>query len=384
MIYLDNAATSFPKPKSVINAMCSAQYCCGANPGRGGHALSVKAGQLVYRCREKLAEHFSCSSENVVFTSNCTAALNTAIKGVLKKGDHVIISSLEHNSVSRPVHAMSEKGIITYSVATVNPLDDNETLKSFASHVKENTRAIITTHVSNVFGTVLPVEKLCALCRARGLLFILDGAQSAGSHIINLEKEGIDVLCIPGHKGLLGPMGTGAIMFRDGVEIKELIQGGTGSNSLSLFQPAAYPDRLESGTLNLPGIAGLYEGIMHLEKIGGERAVLSHEGELVKMLSQDLSVIKGVTVYKEMQGDKATNLVSFNLGDLHSESVASLLDKRGFAVRAGYHCSYLAHKTYKTSEKGCVRVSPGIFTSKKDVKNFVFYLNKIAMDKNLC
>lgn len=384
MIYLDNAATSFPKPKSVINAMCSAQCCYGANPGRGGHALSVKAGQLVYRCREKLAEHFSCSSENVVFTSNCTAALNTAIKGVLKKGDHVIISSLEHNSVSRPVHAMSEKGIITYSVATVNPLDDNETLRSFASHIKENTRAIITTHVSNVFGTVLPVEKLCAFCKAKGLLFILDGAQSAGSHTINLEKEGIDVLCIPGHKGLLGPMGTGAIMFRDGVEIKELVQGGTGSNSLSLFQPAAYPDRLESGTLNLPGIAGLYEGIMHLEKIGGERAVLSHEGELVKMLSQDLSVIKGVTVYKEMQGDKATNLVSFNLGDLHSESVASLLDKRGFAVRAGYHCSYLAHKTYKTSEKGCVRVSPGIFTSKKDVKNFVFYLNKIAMDKNLC
>lgn len=384
MIYLDNAATSFPKPRSVINAMCSAQGCFGANPGRGGHALCVKAGQLVYNCRERLAQHFGCSSENVVFACNCTAALNTAIKGVLKKGDHVIISSLEHNSVSRPVHAMSEAGIITYSVATVNPLDDNETLRSFALHVKENTRAIITTHVSNVFGTVLPVEKLCALCKAKGLLFILDGAQSAGSHTVNLEKEGIDVLCIPGHKGLLGPMGTGAILFRDGVEIKELVQGGTGSSSLSLNQPDAYPDRLESGTLNLPGIAGLYEGITYLEKIGGERAVLSYEGELVRLLKEDLSVIKGVTVYKEMQAEKATNLLSFNLGDLHSESVAAVFDKKGFAVRAGYHCSYLAHKTYKTSDKGCVRVSPGIFTAKKDVKNFVICLNKIAMSKNLC
>lgn len=384
MIYLDNAATSFPKPQSVINAMCRAQLSFGANPGRGGHALSVKAGQLVYRCREKLGEHYGCKSENVAFTLNCTASLNTAIRGVLKKGDHVIISSLEHNSVLRPVHALSEKGIITYSVARVNPLDDNETLRSFASQIKENTRAVITTCVSNVFGTVLPVEKLCALCKARGLLFILDGAQSAGSHALKLDKTGVDIFCIPGHKGLLGPMGTGAILFGEGVEIEELVQGGTGSNSLSQIQPAIYPDRLESGTLNLPGIAGLYEGICHLEKIGGEACVLSHESELIKLLSEDMSVIRGVYVYKEMQAGKSTNLVSFNLGDLHSELTASLLDKSGIAVRAGYHCSYLAHKTYNTSEKGCVRVSPGIFTSKKDVKNFVFCLNKIAKDKNLC
>ncbi len=384
MIYLDNAATSFPKPQSVINAMCCAQRYSGANPGRGGHALSVGAGQLVYRCREKLAEHFGCKSENVAFTSNCTASLNTAIRGVLKKGDHVIISSLEHNSVLRPVHALSEKGIITYSVASVNPLDDNETLRNFASHIKENTRAVITTHVSNVFGTVLPAEKLCALCKAKGLLFILDGAQSAGSHIIRLEKTGIDILCIPGHKGLLGPMGTGALLFGENVEISELVQGGTGSYSLSQKQPDIYPDRLESGTLNLPGIAGLYEGIGYLEKIGGEKYVLSRESEMIRLLSEDLSVIKGACVYREMQAGKSTNLISFNLGDLHSEMVASLLDKNGFAVRAGYHCSYLAHKTYKTSEKGCVRVSPGIFTSKKDVKNFVFCLNKIAKDKNLC
>jgi len=384
MIYLDNAATSFPKPQSVTDAMCLAQRNYGANPGRGGHALSVRAGETVYRCREKLAEHFGCKSENVAFTWNCTAALNTAIKGVLRKGDHVIISSLEHNSVLRPVHALSEKGIISYSVAKVNPLDDNETLRNFAFHIKENTRAIITTHVSNVFGTVLPVEKLCALCKARGLLFILDGAQSAGSHIINLEKTGIDILCLPGHKGLLGPMGTGAVLFGDGIYPEALLQGGTGSHSLSPLQPDVYPDKLESGTVNLPGIAGLYQGVCFLEKFGGERAVLQKESELIKILNEDLSVVPGVRALREMQGGKSSNLLSFNLGDLHSEYVASLLDKKGIAVRAGYHCSYLAHKTCKTSEKGCIRASVGIFNDKKDVKNLVFCLNKIAKDKNMC
>ncbi len=384
MIYLDNAATSFPKPQSVINAMCLAGRNFGANPGRGGHSLSARAAEIVYRCREKLAEHFGCKSENVAFTVNCTTALNTAIKGVLKKGDHVIISSLEHNSVLRPVHALSEKGVISYSVAKVNPLDDNETLRNFAYHIKENTRAIITTHVSNVFGTVLPVEKLCALCKARGLLFILDGAQSAGSHRINLEKNGIDILCLPGHKGLLGPMGTGAVLFGEGVEPEALVQGGTGSHSLSPLQPEVYPDRLESGTLNLPGIAGLYQGVCFLENFGGERAVLERESELIKILSEDLSVVPQVKVYRKMQGGKNTNLLSFNLGDLHSELVASLLDKNAIAVRAGYHCSYLAHKTYQTSEKGSIRASAGIFNSKKDVKNLVNCLNKIAKDKKLC
>lgn len=384
MIYLDNAATSFPKPACVLNAMCNTQRYTGANPGRGGHTLSVKAGQTVYRCREKLGEHFGAKAENVAFTCNCTAALNTAIKGVLKNGDHVIISSLEHNSVLRPVHSLYEKGIITYSIAKVNPYDDNETLKNFAYHIKENTRAVIITHVSNVFGTVLPVEKLCRLCKTKGILFILDGAQSAGSHIINMSKTGIDILCIPGHKGLLGPMGTGAILLGKNVAPEELIQGGTGSYSLSENQPDIYPDRLESGTLNLPGIAGLYQGISYLESIGGEKTVLEKESGLIKMLREDLSVISGVNIYNEMQGGKSTNLISFNLADLHSEYVAALLDKNGFAVRAGYHCAYLAHKTYNTVEKGCVRVAPGIFNEKKDVKILVNCLNKIAKDKNLC
>lgn len=384
MIYLDNAATSFPKPQRVLDTMYQAARCFGANPGRGGHRLSIKAGEKVFLCREKLSEHFGCESERVAFTNNCTTALNTAIKGVLKKGDHVVISSLEHNSVLRPIHEMSERGIITYSVARVNPLDDNETLRSFAYHTRENTRAFIVTHVSNVFGTVLPVDKLCAYCKARGILFIVDGAQSAGSHVINLERQGIDILCIPGHKGLLGPMGTGALLFGKDVEIRELTRGGTGSHSLSENQPTVYPDRLESGTVNMPGIAGLYEGIRTVESFGGERAVLGKESELTELLKEDLSVIPSVDAYTDMQGGKSTNVLAFNLGDLHSELVASMLDKEGIAVRAGYHCSFLAHKNYGTTEKGCIRVSTGIFNSKKDIKNLVFSLNKIAKSKNLC
>ncbi len=383
MIYLDNAATTFPKPKSVLTAMYNAQCLYGANPGRSGHRLSVKAGETVYRCREKLAQRFSCESENVIFTSNCTTALNTAINGFFKKSDHVIISSLEHNSVLRPVHSLYERGIITYSVARVNPLDDNETLRNFAFHIKENTKAIIMTHVSNVFGTVLPVGKIAALCKVKGITFILDAAQSAGSHAINMEKEGIDVICAPGHKGLMGPMGTGVLLFRKGTEITELTSGGTGSFSLNPDQPTVYPDRLESGTLNLPGIAGLEKGVDFIKAFGGEREIFRKESELINILKEDLSVIPGVRLYSEMQGGKRSNVLSFNLGELHSELVAAKLSQPGFCLRAGYHCSYLAHKTYGTKEKGCVRVSTGPFNTKKDVKNLAFCLNKIANAQNL-
>ena len=383
MIYLDNAATSFPKPECVLKEMYDAQKYCGANPGRGGHRLSMKAGEKVYSCRGKLSKMFGCKAENVAFTNNCTTALNTAICGIVKKGDHIVISSLEHNSVLRPVHRLYEKGVITYSVARVNPLDDNETLRNFAKCVCKKTRAVVMTHVSNVFGTVLPVDKIAALCKAKGILFILDGAQSAGSHIIDMKKQGIDILCIPGHKGLLGPMGTGAMLFGEGITPEALTVGGTGSFSLSLVQPDIYPDRLESGTLNLPGIAALGKGVDYIKSFGGEKAVLRKESELTAILIEDLSVIKGVNVYGELQGGKSSNVLSFNLGEMHSEMTASLLDKYGICLRAGYHCSCLAHKTYGTQECGTVRVSVGIFNTKKDIKNLIFCINKIAKSENL-
>ena len=378
MIYLDNAATTFPKPESVINAMVYAQKFVGANAGRGGHRMTMRAGEMVYSAREKAAEMFSADSERVIFTNNCTMALNTAIKGSLRKGDHVIISSLEHNSVLRPVHAFFEKGIITYSVASVDPADKGKTVNSFISHINKNTVAVICTMVSNVFGTVLPIEELGRELKKRGILFIVDCAQSAGTYKIDMKKMNVDILCMPGHKGLMGPMGTGMMIMGEDVDVESLCQGGTGSYSMSEKQPTIYPDKLESGTVNLPGIWGLKKGMDYISAVGGEEAVHKKESQLCSILREDLHSIKNIVVYDEISGLNPAPLVAFNVKNISCEEVAELLNEYGFAVRAGYHCAYLAHKTFAEKENGVVRVSPGWFNTKKDVKNLVFSLNKIA------
>ena len=378
MIYLDNAATTFPKPAQVISACVGAMRFYGANPGRGGHKMSARAGETVFGCREKLAQMFSCKEERTVFTLNCTHSLNLAVKGVLKKGDHAIISSLEHNSVLRPLENMREKGLISYDVAAVEPLDDEKTVKNFERLIRPNTRLILCTHASNVFGTVLPVKKLSALCKKHGLIFALDCAQSAGIFPIDMEKDGIDIVCAPGHKGLFGPMGTGILMFSENVEIESLVQGGTGSLSLQKSQPGIYPDSLESGTVNLPGIAGLSAGLDFIKSRGGERAIHEKETYLMKILKEDLSVIKNITVFDNMHSKIYSPTLSFVVDGEHSEQTAQKLDDRSIAVRAGYHCSYLAHSFCKTTRSGTVRVSPSVFNTKSDVKFFVFSLNLIA------
>ena len=355
MIYLDNAATTFPKPAQVISACVGAMRFYGANPGRGGHKMSVRAGETVFGCREKLAQMFSCKEERTVFTLNCTHSLNLAVKGVLKKGDHAIISSLEHNSVLRPLENMREKGLISYDVAAVEPLDDEKTVKNFERLIRPNTRLILCTHASNVFGTVLPVKKLSALCKKHGLIFALDCAQSAGIFPIDMEKDGIDIVCAPGHKGLFGPMGTGILMFSENVEIESLVQGGTGSLSLQKSQPGIYPDSLESGTVNLPGIAGLSAGLDFIKSRGGERAIHEKETYLMKILKEDLSVIKNITVFDNMHSKIYSPTLSFVVNGEHSEQTAQKLDDRNIAVRAGYHCSYLAHSFCKTTRSGTVR-----------------------------
>ena len=380
MIYLDNAATSFPKPPSVVNAAAGAMRFFGANPGRGGHKLSAKAGETVFECREKLSEMFSCDVERTVFTLNCTHALNTAIKGVLKKGDRVIISSLEHNSVLRPLQTLFEKGVIGYDVAAVDPKNDEATLKNFESLIRPNTKMILCTYASNVFGTVLPVKKLAALCKKRRLFFALDCAQSAGIFPVNMEKDGVDILCAPGHKGLFGPMGTGILLFSKGVEIESLTQGGTGSLSLQKSQPKIYPDSLESGTVNLPGICGLSAGLDFIKAQGGETAIHERENYIMKILKEDLHSIKNITVYDNMHGKIFAPTLSFTVNGVHSERTAEELDEKNIAVRAGYHCSFLAHNFCKTTQNGTVRVSPGFFSTKEDVKYFAFCLNRIAMN----
>ena len=378
MIYLDNAATTFPKPECVINAMIYAQRFVGANAGRGGHRMTMRAGEMVYLTREKAAEMFNCDSEKVIFTNNCTMSLNTAVKGSVKKGDHVIISCLEHNSVLRPVHRLYEKGEITYSVVKVSPFSSDGTVSSFLSLINKNTAVVVCTMVSNVFGTVLPVENLGRELKKRGITFIVDAAQSAGTFKIDMKKMNIDILCMPGHKGLFGPMGTGLLILGDNADIDSLCQGGTGSNSMSERQPDAYPDKLESGTVNLPGIWGLKKGMDYISFVGGEEAIHTKEKYLCRILKEDLYSVKNIRIYDDVSGINPAPVVAFNVKGISCEEVADLLNSDSVAVRAGYHCAYLAHKTFAENENGVVRVSPGWFNAKKDIKILLNSLNKIA------
>lgn len=383
MIYLDNAATTFPKPETVTKAMADCMFHCAANPGRGSHALSIRAGELLYDARETVATFFGASPEHVIFTGNCTQAINFALKGVLKDGDHVIVSSLEHNAVYRPLFRMQEEGRIRFDVADVVPDSDAETVRNFADQICSKTKLIFTTHVSNVFGTELPLAKLSALAGSNDLLFGVDAAQSAGIYPLNMEDLGIDLLCLPGHKGLFGPMGTGALLFGKNVSPEPIIEGGTGSLSLQPHQPEDYPDRLESGTVNLPGIAGLRAGIRFLNRIGGASAVHEREAQLVGVLKDGLRRIPGVRVFDELQKDNAA-LLSFAVQGQQSEETALRLNQCGFAVRGGYHCAALAHEAAGTTEFGTVRVSPGYFNKINQIKSFVFCLNQIALTNKIC
>lgn len=383
MIYLDNSATSFPKPNCVAYAMLKAQNTC-TNPSRGGYKLSENAAKTVFETRKKLASLFSLSAENVIFTKNCTESLNTAIKGSVKKGDHVIISSLEHNSVLRPIVKLKDEGIIQFDVFKVVPSDDEKTVNNFIKLIRANTTLIVCTHISNVFGTVLPIKRIGEEAKKRNIRFILDAAQSAGIFDVNFSDISADIICMPGHKGLLGPMGTGVLLFRKEVKFTQLIEGGTGSMSLVKTQPNIVPDKYESGTLNLPGIAGLSAGIDFIDANGGTKAVYSHEINLTNMALSDIKVIKNIKVYDNMYSSKKAPVISISVKGKHSETVSDELNKMNIAVRGGYHCSYLAHNFYGTAENGTVRISPGFFSSKEDIKKLSFCLNKIAKDSFLC
>lgn len=383
MIYLDNSATSFPKPSSVAYAMLKAQNTC-TNPSRGGYRLSQNGANIVFMTRQKLSAMFSASEENIVFTKNCTESLNTAIKGSVKKGDHVIISSLEHNSVLRPLVMLKEKGIIQFDVANVVASDDEKTVNNFINLIRPNTTLIVCTHISNVFGTVLPVKRICQEAKKRKIRFILDAAQSAGILDVSFSNIPADIICLPGHKGLLGPMGTGVMILNKEVKCAQLIEGGTGSMSLVKTQPNIVPDKYESGTLNLPGIAGLGAGIDFINANGGTKAVYSHEINLINMLLCDIKGIKNLKVYDNMYSSVRAPLVSISIKGKHSESVSDELNKMNIAVRGGYHCSYLAHSFCGTTKNGTVRISPGMFSSKEDLKKLSFCINKIAKDSILC
>ncbi|MEE0956985.1 MAG: aminotransferase class V-fold PLP-dependent enzyme [Ruminococcus sp.] len=378
MIYFDNGATTFPKPKTVVNAVNRAMLT-GANPGRSGHQMSVRAGELLYQCRVDAARLFDFDKpENVVFTLNCTTALNTVIQGLLRGGGHAVISSLEHNAVLRPLEALRSRGV-TYSVAGVEEGDSEQTVNNFRRALQPDTKLVVCTHASNVFGIRLPVERIAALCRIYHIPFCLDAAQSAGVFPISMRDSCIDYLCTAGHKGLYGPMGTGLLLVNSERLPHSLIQGGTGSLSAQRKMPDMLPDRYESGTPNLSGIAGLDAGIQFVSR-QGIQGILRHEIRLAQRLYDMLSVCDGVQLYTARpEADTHAPVVSFNVGNYDSEEVASVLnDRYGIAVRAGLHCAPLAHEYFGTQYRGTVRAVMSIFNNNAQVERLCEALNKIS------
>ncbi len=376
MIYLDNSATTCPKPANVVQAVNYATLHLCANPGRSGHTPSLLADESVYKTREKLADFFDCPEvENIIFTKNCTEALNTAIRGCLKNGDHVVSTVLEHNSVLRVLEDLNEQGVITYDLAPVFA-DDEETVAQLRKRIKSNTKLIVCTHVSNVFGTVLPIRKIGELAAEYGLHFIVDAAQSAGILPVRLSEYGISAICAPGHKGLYGPLGTGCLVLASGFVPVPLMCGGTGSFSNDLIQPQTLPDRYESGTLNVPGIAGLAAGVEFVKKQGVER-IFMHETHLIDILKNGLSAVENVEI---IETGKPQSICSFNIVGMHSEEAARRLNSVGIAVRGGYHCAYHAHRFCGTDETGSVRVSPSVFTRVFHVEELIKNVRKIVKE----
>ena len=345
MIYLDNGATSFPKPQEVSQAVARALEQ-GANPGRGGYGAAMEAGNLVLNCREAAGRLFHCKPEQVVLTANCTQGLNIAIGSLVKEGDRVLISGFEHNAVVRPLYARKAD----LRIAGRRLFQWEEILESFRRELRRGVDAAVFTYVSNVFGYILPVEKLAALCREAGVPFILDAAQAAGSLKVSMEL-GADFIAMPGHKGLLGPQGTGLLLC--GQPGKPLLYGGTGSQSRSHEMPQDLPERLEPGTLNVPGAAGLAAGISIVERKGTD-AIFRREHTQAEKLSRDLRDLG----FRVFAGEHQAGTVSFQ-GKRDCEEIAAYLGKRGIAVRAGLHCAPLAHESAGTIAQGTVRVSFG-------------------------
>jgi len=379
MIYLDNSATTYPKPPSVIRAVNNAMRQYSFNPGRGGYPRSVMTAKAVYDTRTAVKDFFGMSAEeNVIFTGGCTDSLNMAIKGVLKRGDHVVISSFEHNSVFRPIHKLSERGYISYTVADCAGKDD-DIVESFRESINERTSLFVCTHASNAFGIRLPVERLCALAHSYGIRFCLDAAQSAGVFDIDIMRDGYDYVCCAGHKYLYGPMGIGLLLLGNDNLIDTLTEGGTGSESSDGNMPSYYPDRLEAGTLNIPGIIGLRAGLEFVRARGTE-SILNKERAWIKRLYSYLSDMDNIIIYGDhYETDRFTPVLSFNAKDMDSEEVARRLsEKADICVRSGLHCAPLAHESMGTSDRGTVRISPSVFTTDSDMKILVNSLRNLG------
>lgn len=375
MIYLDNAATTFPKPDVVYDAVmdCMKNYC--ANPGRAGHRLSLRAGREIYDTRENLAKLFNIDNPmNIIFTSNATESLNLAIKGLLKTGDHVITTSMEHNSVIRPIMALEKIGVEN-TIVDCNEegfLDINDLEKA----IKPNTKLIVTTHASNVFGTLIDIKEVGLVAKKNNITYLVDASQTAGVYDIDVKDMNIDILATAGHKSLLGPQGVGILYIKEEIDLDTLKEGGTGSQSEYLFQPQMLPDKYESGTHNTPAIAGLNAGVKYI--LDNMDNIRRKEEELCEYMLSRLDEIKDIKIYGTKDIKKRVPVISINIADVDSGEITFILDsKYDIATRSGLHCSPLAHKTVGTIKQGTVRFSIGYFNTKDDIDRVIDALKKI-------
>jgi cysteine desulfurase/selenocysteine lyase len=368
-IYLDNAATSYPKPESVYQAVMHAMREVGASPGRGGHRRSLEAGRIMFQAREVAAALFSApDSSRIIFTHSATESLNMALRGTLVPGEHVITSSMEHNSLARPLHLLEKQGV-ELTIVQAGPdgvIDPGDVRRALTPR----TRMIAIGHVSNVSGTIQPIDQISAIAREAGTLFLLDAAQSAGSVPIDVVSSGIDLLAVPGHKGLYGPQGTGLLYVASSVALTPLLAGGTGTNSTSEDQPDELPDGYEAGTHNLPGIAGLKAG-MEFVMEQGVATIGEHERALVSYAIEKLQGLPQVTLHCPTNPALRGAVLSFTIAGKDPAAIAFELDQRfDIAVRAGLHCAPRAHRTLGTFPGGTVRMSPGWFTTREEIVLF--------------
>lgn len=375
--YLDNAATSFPKPESVYSAMDHFARTELANPGRGGHKMALASERIIDEGRHRLNQLFhGLGAERFVFTCNCTDALNIAIKGSLQAGDHVVTTNLEHNSISRPLRALELAGMITL---TRVPADGTGTVDPAAiqNAITAKTRLVAMTHCSNVLGTVQPIAEIGKIVRDRDLLFVVDAAQSAGVIPIDIQTMFIDMLAFPGHKSLLGPTGTGALYAGPRAQLRPWREGGTGGDSSSETQPREFPFFLEGGTPNVLGIAGLVAGIQSVEE-RGMQAIHEHEAALVERLWRRLEQIEGVTVFGHRDYSRRVGAISFRSEALPAPEIGGILDQAfDIAVRPGLHCAPYIHRAVGSFPDGLVRASPGQFNTADDIDRLADALDEI-------
>ena len=378
LIYLDNAATSYPKPYAVSDAVKKYMLYCGGNAGRGGYSTAMQAAESVFDCREKLAKFLDADSENVVFfTMNTTHGINMCIKGLLRKGDHVLISNIEHNAAYRPIYKLSQRGHISYDCFSVmsgeEQVSDEIVLKNIIEKVKKNTTMLICTAASNICSVKPPLKKIGEFCKQNGIFFVVDGAQAAGHFPLSVKDMSIDALCVPAHKGLLGPQGCGAVILGKDVKMQTLIEGGNGVDSLVGDMPEEAPERYEAGTLPIPAIVGLGEGISALEQIGIDN-VERHERELFCLAKTELSKINGVRLYSSQYSG---SVLLFSVKEYDSERICEYLASQNICVRGGYHCASLAHRTIGTVESGAIRASFGIFNRETDIEALCRAIRKL-------